>query len=185
MRKARTLTPLIIGIMLVSAVASFAQQTAKIVVVNSARAFESSSEGKKAITQFQERDAKIKGDIQRLEDAIRALENRLSTGRLTMTQEALVATQADIDKKTTERKRYEEDAARDFQQFQQNLVQRIRAEMVSIIQQMRKEKGYDLVIDLQNSGIVDFEPAIDVTDEVIRRYDASKAGAPAVPAVKR
>ncbi len=185
MRKTRTLVPLIIGIMLISAVASFAQQATKIAVVNSARAFEASTEGKRAIAQFQERDTKIKGDLQRIEDSIRALENKLSTGRLTMTQEALVATQADIDKKTTERKRYEEDATRDFQQFQANIVQRIRLEMVTIIQQLRKEKAYDLVIDLQNSGIVDFEPAIDITDEVIRRYDAIKAGAPAVPPVKR
>ena len=185
MRKARTLIPLMIGIMLVCTVASFAQQAIKLAVVNSARAFEASSEGKKAIVQFQERDTKVKGDIQRLEDSIRALENRLSTGRLTMTQEALVATQADIDKKTTERKRYEEDATREFQQFQANIVQRIRTEMFTIIQALRKEKAYDLVIDLQNSGIVDFDPGIDITDEVIRRYDASKAGAPAVPPVKR
>lgn len=175
MRKGRILIPLIIGIFLLPAVAVYAQQPLKIAIVNSARAFEQSTEGKKAVVQFQERDAKIKGDIQKLDDSIRALENRLNTGRLTMTQEALIATQADIDKKTTERKRYEEDATRDFQQFQANIVQRIRMEMVTIIQQLRKEKGYDLVLDLQGSGVVDFEPSIDITDEVVRRYDATKA----------
>jgi outer membrane protein len=180
MRKGKILIPLIIGFILAPAVAAYAQQTVKIGIINSARAFELSTEGKKAVAQFQERDTKIKGDIQRLEDSIRALENRLSTGRLTMTQEALIATQADIDKKTTERKRYEEDATRDFQQFQANIVQRIRSEMVTIIQQLRKEKGYDLVLDLQGSGVVDFEPSIDITDEVVRRYDAAKAGAPPV-----
>jgi outer membrane protein len=177
MSKGRILIPLIIGLVLLPAVAAYAQQTVKIGIVNSARAFEQSTEGKKAVAQFQERDAKIKGDIQKLEDSIRALANRLNTGRLTMTQEALIATQADIDKKTTERKRYEEDATRDFQQFQANIVQRIRNEMVTIIQQLRKEKGYDLVLDLQGSGVVDFEPSIDITDEVVRRYDATKAGA--------
>ncbi len=182
MRKGRILIPLIIGLVLVSTVAVYAQQPLKLAIVNSARAFEQSTEGKKAVVQFQERDAKIKGDIQRLDDSIRALENRLNTGRLTMTQEALIATQADIDKKTTERKRYEEDATRDFQQFQANIVQRIRTEMVTIIQQLRKEKGYDLVLDLQGSGVVDFEPSIDITEEVVRRYDATKT---AVPPVKK
>jgi Skp family chaperone for outer membrane proteins len=181
MKKVRFLVPLTICLVLVPAAALFAQQPQlKLAVVDSARAFQTSTEGKKALAQFQERDAKIKGDIQRLDDSLRALENRLNTGRLTMTQEALLATQADIEKKTTERKRYEEDATREFQQFQQNLVQRIRAEMVQIIQGLRKEKSYELVLDLQSSGVVDFDPAIDITEELVRRYDASKAGAPPV-----
>ncbi len=180
MSKAKVLTPLVIGFLLVLATVSYAQQTSKIAIINSQRAFELSAEGKKAIAQFQERDTKIKGDIQKLDDSIRALENRLSTGRLTMTQEALVSVQTDLDKKQTERKRYEEDATRDVQQFQMNIVNKLRAEMVTIIQALRKEKGYDVVIDLTSSGIVDYDPTLDITDEVVRRYDASKVAAPPV-----
>ena len=180
MKKARIIVPLAIGLMLMSAVAMFAQQAYKIGIINSAKAFETSAEGKKAYAQFQERDSKIKADIQKLDAAITALQNRMSTGRLTMTQEALVATQADIDKKTTERKRYEEDATRDFQQFQATIVQRIRNEMVNIIIALRKEKGLDFVLDLQTSGIVDFDPAMDITAEIVKRYDAAKAAAPPV-----
>jgi outer membrane protein len=184
MKKARILVPLAVILTMMSAAAVFAQQAAppahKIAIINSAQAFETSAEGKKAYAQFQERDSKIKADIQRLDAAITALQNRMSTGRLTMTQEALAATQADIDKKTTERKRYEEDATRDFQQFQATIVQRIRNEMVTIIQALRKEKGLEFVLDLQTSGIVDFDPTMDITDEVVKRYDATKAALPPV-----
>jgi outer membrane protein len=181
MKKAKILIPLAIAFVLLAAVASFAQQQPyKIGIINSAKAFETSAEGKKAYAQFQDRDNKIKSDLQKQDDAIRALENRMSTGRLTMTQEALLATQADHDKKQTERKRYEEDATRDFQTFQQNIVARIRNEMVTIIEALSKERGFDLVLDLATSGVVTFNPAIDVTDEVVRRYDAMKAGAPPV-----
>jgi Skp family chaperone for outer membrane proteins len=180
MKKALMTVPQVIILILAFTGASFAQQTTKIVVVNSSRAFEQSAEGKKALAQLQQRDAKVKADIQSREEAIRTLESRINTGRLTMTQDALLAMQADIDKKTTERKRYEEDAARDFAQFRDNLVGRIRSEMVTVIMALRKEKGYDLVLDLVSSGLVDFEPALDVTDEVIRRYDTSKAAAPPV-----
>jgi Skp family chaperone for outer membrane proteins len=167
--------------MLAPAVALFAQQQpTKIAVVDSAKAFQTSAEGKKAYAEFQQRDSKIKSDIQKLDDAIRALENRLNTGRLTMTNEALIATQADIDKKTTERKRYDEDAQREFGQFQQNVILRVRQEMLAIIDAMAKEKGYDLVLDAQQSGAAYINPAIDITDEIIRRYDMSKAGTPPV-----
>jgi outer membrane protein len=180
MNRVRTLAPLVIFFILVIAAASYAQQATKIAIINSQKAFEVSVEGKKIMGQMQDRENKVKSDLQKLDDAIRLLDNKLSTGRLTMTQDALMAIQADIDKKTTERKRYEEDATRDAQQFSASLIQRIRGEMVTIIENLAKERGYELVLDLGTSGVVTFDPTIDVTDEVVRRYDQSKAATPPV-----
>jgi len=180
MNRIRTIAPLVILFILVVAGVSYAQQAPKIAIINSQRAFETCVEGKRILAQMQERENKIKTDIQKLDDSIRLLENKLSTGRLTMTNEALLGIQADIDKKTTERKRYEEDAARDAQQFSVNLIQRIRAEMVTIIDALAKERGLELVLDAQQSGVVASSPAIDITDEIIRRYDQSKAATPPV-----
>ncbi len=180
MNRARTIAPLVICFILVAAGVSYAQQAPKIATINSQKAFETCVEGKKILAQMQDRENKIKSDIQKQEDAIRLLENKLSTGRLTMTNEALLGIQADIDKKTTERKRYEEDAARDATQFSQNLAQRIRVEMLAIIEALAKERGLDLVLDELQSGVVTKSPAIDITDEVIRRYDQSKAATPPV-----
>ena len=182
MNRVRTIAPLVILFILVVAGVSYAQQASKIAIINSQKAFETCVEGKKVLGQMQDRETKIKTDIQKLDDSIRLLENKLSTGRLTMTNEALLGIQADVDKKTTERKRYEEDAARDAQQFSGNLVQKLRAEMVTIIDNLAKERGLELVLDVQQSGVVTFSPTIDITDEVIRRYDQSKA---AIPPVKK
>ena len=181
MNRVRTIAPLVILFILVVAGVSYAQQASKIAIINSQKAFETSVEGKKVLGQMLDRENKIKSDIQKLDDSIRLLENKLSTGRLTMTNEALLGIQADVDKKATERKRYEEDAARDAQQFSANLVQKIRSEMVTIIDNLAKERGLELVLDVQ-SGVVTFSPTIDITDEVIRRYDQSKA---AIPPVKK
>jgi Skp family chaperone for outer membrane proteins len=180
MNRVRTIAPLVILFILVVAGVSYAQQASKIAIINSQKAFETSVEGRKVLGQMQDRENKIKADIQKLDDSIRLLENKLSTGRLTMTNEALMGIQADIDKKTTERKRYEEDAAREAQQFSGNLVQKIRGEMVTIIENLAKERGLELVLDVQQSGVVTFSPTIDITDEIIRRYDQSKVAAPPV-----
>jgi Skp family chaperone for outer membrane proteins len=176
MRKATV----IIAAVVILAAAGFAQQAPssfKVAVVNSQQAFEQSAEGKRVAAQLQERDSKLKNDLQKMDDAIRALETRFNTQRLTLTQEAAVALQSDIDRKQTERKRYEEDQTRDLQQLSVNLIQRLRAEMVAIVEQIAKEKGYDLVLDLAASGVVSWNPTIDVTTDVVRRYDTSKATA--------
>lgn len=177
--------PAIAAAVLILTVSGFAQQALKVAVVNSQLAFSNSLEGKKAGVQFQERDQRVKADLQRMDDAIRTLETKLNTQRLTLTQEALIQLQSDIERKTTERKRSEEDATRDLQQLQFNLVQKIRTEMISIIEALAKERGYDLVLDLGTSGTVYFNPTIDITDEVIKRYDAAKATAAPAPPVKK
>lgn len=182
MNRLRTIAPLVAFIVLAVTAAGYAQS--KVAVINSQQAFETSAEGKKALTQMQDRENKIKADIQKLDDAIRLLENKLTTGRLTMTNEALAGIQADIDKKQTERKRYEEDATRDGNQFANNLIAKIRGEMVAIIEGLAKEKGYDLVLDMVTSGVVTSSPTIDVTSEVVRRYDQSKLAAPPPPVKK-
>jgi outer membrane protein len=180
MRKAAVSTLLTVGLIMAAAAPSFAQQALKIVVVNSARVFEQSAEGKRTLAQLQDKDAKIKTDLKKMNDAISTLKSRLSTGQLTMTSSAIAAMQADIDKKTTEGKRFQEDANREFTAFRDGLVAKAQQDMLLIVQNLRKEKAYDIVFDLTSSGIVDYAPALEITDEVIRRYDASKAGAPAV-----
>jgi len=47
--------------------------------------------------------------------------------------------------------------------------------MLVIIDALVKERGYDLVFDLSTSGLIHYNPAFDITDEVIKKYDASKA----------
>ena len=180
MNRFRTLAPLVILFVLAVVGATYAQQVSKVAIINSQKAFETCAEGKKALAQMQDRDTKIKNDIQKLDDAIRLLENKLSTGRLTMTNEALAGIQSDIEKKTTERKRYEEDATRDGQAFANNLINKIRGEMVVVIENLAKERGLDLVLDAMSSGVVTASPTIDITDEVVARYNQTKTGVPPV-----
>ncbi|MCJ7589228.1 MAG: OmpH family outer membrane protein [Candidatus Aminicenantes bacterium] len=177
-RQTRTLTLLALAGSTFVLTATAWAQTSKIAVINSPAAFQTSVEGKRAASQFQTREDKIKGDLARIDNELRALETRLSTQRLTLTNEAVVQLQADFDRKTTERKRTEEDATRDYQQFQMNVMQKIRSDMIAIVSQIAQERGFDAVLDVAASGIVYFNQTIDITGEVVRRYDASKAASP-------
>ncbi len=156
---------------------SQAQQTQKIGLVNSQEILEKSAEGKKAISQLEERNKKIQQDLIKLDDQIRQLESRLSTQQLTMTQEAIMSLSVDLDRRRTERQRVAEDAQRDMQELTQRLFIRIQNEVMPIINKLGQEKGMDMILDLRESGVLYFSPTVDLTQEVIKRYDASKAGA--------
>lgn len=172
-----TILPLFLTVLFVSA--GLAQQGAKIGVINSQDVLEKSGEGKKVIARLQEADKKNQTLMAKTDDEIRALETKLSTQRLTLSEEALVQLSSDLDKKKKDRTRFAEDATRDIQELQQRLYLKLQSELLVIIGGIGKEKGYDLILDLGKSGAVFFNPAIDITTEVIKRYDASKATPPA------
>jgi len=154
----------------------FAQQI-KIGVVNSQEVLEKSSEGKKAIGQLEEKRKSNQDRLGNMDEEIRKLETKLNTQRLTLTNEAILQLSSDIEKKRTERKRFAEDSLREMQDMQLRLFNRVQGELIPIIEQIGKEKNLDLILDLANSGAIYFNPVIDLTTEVIRRYDASKASA--------
>lgn len=154
---------------------SFAQQTIKIGVVNSQKVLQNSVQGKKAIARLQEKDKGNKAKLAKLDEEIRQLETKLNTQRLTLTNEAVIQLSSDLEKKRTERKRFAEDSTRELQDLQLRLYNKVQGELLPIINKLGKEKSLDLIFDLASSGTIYFNPSIDLTAEVIKRYDASKA----------
>ncbi len=155
--------------------AGFAQEQLKIGVVDSNEVLEKSTEGKKVVAQLQSKDSKAQADIAKLDEDIRLLETRLNTQRLTLTQEAMRNIQADLDRKRTERTRFAEDQVREITDMTNTLFGRIQTELRPIIEAVGKEKNLDVIFDLGASGVIYFNPTINLTAEVILKYDASKA----------
>jgi Skp family chaperone for outer membrane proteins len=181
MKKTTARVLLFLSIFVAAASLGSAQQFPKIGVINSQDVLERSAEGKRVIARLQEKDKANQGIITKLDEEIRTLETKINTQRLTLSEEAAYNMSADLQKKQTDRKRVAEDAGRDFQDLQVKLFNKVQSELIPIIEALGKEKGIDLILDLAKSGAVYFNPSVDLTEEVIKRYDASKA-APAPPA---
>jgi len=161
----------------VTLAAGYAQQTqtGKIGVINSQEILEKSSEGKKVLAQLQAKDKQYQADLTKRDDEIRQLETRLNTQQLTLTQDALIQLNTDLEKKRTDRKRIQEDAAADMQNMQVRLFSKVQTELIAIVEALGKERGFDMIIDLGKSGAIYWNPSTELTSEVIKRYDASKA----------
>ena len=179
MKKSSLTVLLFILIFGLAASSGLAQQLLKVGVINSQAVLEKSAEGKRVIARLQERDKTIQGSLTKLDDEIRLLETKITTQRLTLSEESLYNMNTDLEKKRTDRKRMAEDYARDFQDLQLKLFNKVQSELIPIIEQLGKEKGIDLIFDLAKSGAVYFNPAVDITEEVIKRYDMVKATPPA------
>lgn len=153
----------------------YAQQTTKVGVVNAQEVLEKSTEGKRVIAQLEDKNMKNQNDIAKLDDEIRNLQTKLNTQRLTLTQEAMMNLNSDIERKQTQRKRFAEDSVREMNELSARLFQKVQNELIPIIQQVGKDMNLDVIFDLSQSGTLYFNPTINLTEEVIKRYDASKA----------
>ncbi len=168
---------ILFSLLVLAALSSYSssQESTRIGVVNSQEVLEKSLEGKRALATLQEKDKANQDKIAKLDEEIRQLETKLNTQRLTLTNEAILQLSSDLEKKRTDRKRLAEDALRELQDLQRRLFQKVQSELLPIIETIGKEKNLEIIFDLANSGAIYFSPSVDLTDEVIRRYDASKA----------
>jgi len=48
----------------------------------------------------------------------------------------------------------------------------VNNEFIPIVHQIGKSKGFTLILDLNNSGVLYFDNSIDITAEVIKEADA-------------
>jgi outer membrane protein len=174
MKKVTIAIALIAVFATVGAARSYAQ--IKIGVLNSQDVLEKSAEGKKVIARLQEKDKQNQAAIAKLDDEIRTLQTKLNTQRITLTEDAVMQLSSDLDKKNTDRKRLAEDAYSTMQELTQRLFKKVQDELIPIVEALGKERGLDMIFDLAKSGAVYWNPANDITAEVIKRYDASKAG---------
>lgn len=166
----------LLALFIVAIVSSgFAQEVRKVGIVNPMVVMEKSVEGKNVLARLERSRKENQDKLAKLDDEIRDLETRLNTQRLTLTQESYTNLSTNIERKRTDRKRFAEDIYRDFTQLRDRLFSKVKEELIPIIEQIGKEKNLDVIFDLTSSGVIYFAPVIDLTEEVIKRYDASKA----------
>jgi Skp family chaperone for outer membrane proteins len=171
----RTSGILFVLALFVFGLAATAAAQVKVGVIDSQSVLEKSSEGKKVLARLTETDKQNQAAIAKLDDEIRQIQTKLNTQAITLTEDAVAQLRADLDRKTTDRKRKAEDAYSSMQDLTQRLFAKVQQELLPIVEQLGKERSMDIILDAKNSGAVYWSPAIDLTADVIKRYDAAKA----------
>lgn len=153
---------------------SFAQELSRVGIVNPMQVMEQSAEGKSILARLEKKSKENQDKLVKMDDQIRNLETRINTQRLTLTQESLMNMSSDLERMRTDRKRFAEDSYREFTQLRDRLFNKVKTELIPLIEQLGKERNMVAIFDLTTSGVIYFIPTIDITEELIKKYDASK-----------
>src|SRR5437762_3734668 len=135
-------------------------QLSKVGVVDFEKALVESVEGKKSSDKFnstlQAKQAEGEKRQKELEDAQR----KLQTQERTLSDTAKANLQKDIERRTTELQRYNEDAQKELQSLRDELLRPIAERASAILNAMAVEQGFTLIVDVSNpqNNVVWFNP---------------------------
>ena len=157
----------------------------KIGVMNVLRAIVECSEGKQANEEFQKKFEAKREELSKKQKEVETLQQQLKSQAATLNDEARAGLTKSIEAKSTDLQRSQEDAEKEFNELRNQIFNRIGSKLAPLVQQYAKEKNFTLVLDSssQTTQLTYVDPATDITDDVVKRYDAmqvsSSSSAPA------
>jgi Skp family chaperone for outer membrane proteins len=119
--------------------------------------------GRKKVTEIETRAAELQRQQVELQKTGTAMSAR-----------ALADLQRAFDKSRLELERLQQDAQLEIEAMQSRFDAEFRLKLAPIIDEVSKEKGLHFVFGLEQAAIVWWSPAVDISEEVVRRLDAGK-----------
>jgi outer membrane protein len=152
---------------------------AKIAYVDIQAIAANSVEGKAASGRIQELQKKKVAEITEKNKQLEAAKTKQQTSATIMNDSARLSLEKEVDKLTREVQFLQQEAQSDAQALQAELQVDFQRKLNPVLEQIGKEKGLHMLVDITNSGAVWVDTGLDLTAEVIKRLDASKTAAPA------
>jgi outer membrane protein len=159
---------------LVIAAALPAAAQSKVAVIDVQRVVTESDPGKEAIQKLKAiSDAKVQ-EGQSLQQEAAALQEQFNKQRFTVSEERLAEMTKELEDKTIAIRRFEDDAKRELDEARRRELGGLEQRILPIIDQIGKERGYTLIFNKFQSGLVYADEAVDITDDVITRFNTSQ-----------
>ena len=159
---------------LVIAVALPAAAQSKVAVIDVQRVVTESDPGKEAIQKLKAiSDAKVQ-EGQSLQQEAATLQEQYNKQRFTVSEERLAAMTKELEDKTIAIRRFEDDAKRELDEARRRELGGLEQRILPIIDQIGKERGYTLIFNKFQSGLVYADETVDITDDVITRFNTSQ-----------
>jgi outer membrane protein len=151
---------------------------AKIAYVNVQAIASNSIEGKAATSKLEELKKKKTAELGEKNKKLQDLQTKLQQGGSVLNDQARNQLEKDIEKMNREIQFFQQDANTELQEMQNDLQNDFQTKLNPILDQIAKEKGLHVLLDGQSSGAVWADPGLDLTAEVIKRFDAASKTPP-------
>jgi outer membrane protein len=152
----------------------------RVAVIDVQHVLQTSIAGKAAYERLKKMQDERVARAQKMQEDETALENDVNTKKLSLSEEKLTELQKQISDKKIAMQRYAQDADREVGEARDKELAALELKIKPVIDAIGKEMGLAAIFNKFESGLVYASDAIDITDIVVKRFDAA-APAPAAP----
>lgn len=156
-----------------TAPAPAATQNIRIGVINVERLVQESALGKEAFARVKRLNDVKKEEGEKLSKELRDMEQKLADQGSAMADDKRDALQKSYQEKAISFKRFQDDANRELEASQKKELGELERRVFPVINQVGKEKGYTLIFNKFQSGLVYADESIDVTDDVLKVFNTT------------
>jgi outer membrane protein len=147
----------------------------KIGVINVERLVQESALGKEAFNRVKKLNESKKEEADKLSKEIRDMEQKLADQGSAMTDDKRDQLQKSYQEKAISFKRFQDDANRELETAQKKELGELERRVFPVINQVGKEKGFTLIFNKFQSGLVYADDAVDLTDDVLKVFNTTVA----------
>jgi len=146
----------------------------KVAIVNIQDAIASTNEGKKELDALQQKFSPKQAELETQNDEVEGLKKKLQTDSDKLNDDARNTRVKEIEVKQKSLQRNFEDAQNEFQQAEQEVVNRLGKKMLDVLEKYAKANGYAMVLDVSNpqTPVLYASPGANITKELVDAYNA-------------
>lgn len=160
------------------------QEMVKAGVLHVARAIFESEEGKTAMADLQKKVDSKQEEFAKQQKEIQDLQAQIQRQGATLNQDAQAALARNLESKRITFQRSTEDAQKEFNQLRTDIYNRIGRKILAEVQKYAAENNFYLILDSssQNSQVLFNTSSVDITSDIIKRYNLSQTSPGSPPA---
>jgi len=162
-----------IAVLLVGLALPAAAQT-KIAVIDVQRVVSESDPGKESLISLQKLQEEKIAAGQSLQEEFNAMREQINKQRMTLSEERLAELTRAMEDKEIALRRFQDDATRELDEARRTALGRLEERIMPVIDEVGRERGLTLIFNKYQSGLVYADEAVDITDDVIRRFNTAQ-----------
>lgn len=148
-------------------------QDSKIAFVDLQAIASSSAAGKEATKKLQDLTSKKQAEIAEKNKQLQAAQSKLQSGTGVLNDSARASLEKEIDRLQREIQFANQNAQAEVNEMTNDLQGDFQKKLMPIIEEVAKEKGLYVVFTAE-AGVAFVHPGLNITDEVIKRFDTKK-----------
>lgn len=158
---------------------------AKVAFVDIQAIASNSAEGKAATAKLDDIKKKKNAELQAKNTNLKGMQDKLTSGGSVMNEQARVQLEKDIEKAQRDLQFAQQDAQSELTEATNELQADFQEKLNPVLEAVRAEKGLHMIFSIRDSGVVAADAGLDLSGEVVKRFDAAGKTAAPSPATKK